>query len=95
MAELILTDEERATATYLEWSDEALGKAVKKMALYIQDTRGSDSIANMAAALLLIDTALKKGKAGYFLELKGVTDGGTPIGDWRVTAELLEPTSET
>ena len=33
MAELILNQEEKDTSTYLEWSDEALGKAVKKLAL--------------------------------------------------------------
>lgn len=38
MAELILTEQEKADLSYLDWSDEALGKLVRKCALEIKNS---------------------------------------------------------
>lgn len=55
MAQLILTDEEKASPAYLDWPDETLGKLVKATALTIaEDKNGHQAVFTTTAALLLI-----------------------------------------
>ena len=84
MAELILTDKEKADPTYLDWGDEALGKLVKKTALQIGDDFGQDAAYITTGAHLLIGMAEKSNSTETTLELKGVTEKGKPKGDWKI-----------
>lgn len=89
MAELILTDEEKDAASYLDWSNESLGKAVKVLAKSIQDRRGKDAIAIQAYVAMLACLLDDNGKRGIKLTAKGVTEYDEPKGDWAVTIERI------
>lgn len=41
MAELTLTEEERRSPTFLEWDNESLGLAVRKIAVMLNDGHGA------------------------------------------------------
>jgi len=85
MAELILTQEEKDAPNYIDWSDEALGKQVKKTALRLQDEEGMDSAFLITACKLLIDGALRKGSVESEFTLDGLTEqNGEALGDWKI-----------
>ena len=90
MAKLILTQEEKDAATYLEWSDEALGKAVKKLALGINDHMGDLAATTMACATNLACTAHDANADTLKMELIGVTECDEARGNWKVTVECLK-----
>lgn len=90
MAELILTQEEKDAATYLEWSDEALGKAVKKLALGINDHMGDHATATMACATNLACAAYDANAETLEVKLVGVTECDEARGNWKVTVECLK-----
>ncbi len=101
MAELIITDEERATYTYLEWDDAAIGRGVKKLAMTVQDAKGDKAIEWYAATLCLIAMAHETNAESSEYTINGVTmdNGETQIGDWKVTiqrtdSETTEPIGE-
>lgn len=101
MAELIITDEERATHTYLEWDDAAIGRGVKKLAITVKDSKGEKAIEWYAATLCLIAMAHESNAKSSEYTIDGVTrdNGETQIGDWKVTiqrtdTETTEPSSE-
>jgi len=48
-----LTPEERAAATFTEWSDETLARGVRALAAELHDALGFDGITGMAAVLAL------------------------------------------
>lgn len=89
MAELILTDEEKAAATYLEWSDEAIGKCVKRLAKGIQDKHGEHAIYVKACASMLACEMFDAGKDKFELLADGVTEGTTEKGSWKITIERV------
>jgi hypothetical protein len=87
MAELILTDEEKAAASYLEWDDASLGRMVKALALRVRsnhDKLGKEVTISGSAALLLIHSAEEMHSETMELRLNVTTYGDRPIGDWRV-----------
>lgn len=88
MAELVLTDEEKKTATYLEWDDAALGRACKKIALLFNDDNGKRAMKHTGAAVFLISEAVASNATTTTIELEGATDP-EPLGDWRVTLERI------
>ena len=90
MAELILTQEEKDAATYLEWSDETLGKAVKKLALGINDHMGDRAAGAMACATNLACTAYDSNAETLQMKLAGVTERDEARGDWLITIECLK-----
>ena len=94
MAELNITEAEKEAARYLDWSDEALGKAVKKIALLIQDEDGKRAIPTVGAASFLIDRAITANAESSIIDLRGLTeviDGEVrEIGDWRITIQRLD-----
>lgn len=59
MAELIMTDEEKKSESFLTWSDESLGKAVKAAAFALADDTGRQSVMWTTAACLLIKKMLE------------------------------------
>lgn len=90
MADLILTEEEKKSKSYLEWDDAALGKAVKKLALAIDDVRGKDAIAHNAGMMLLILKAHDANSEITVLTVDGLTCGGESLGDWEVTIKRIK-----
>lgn len=94
MAKLILSEKEKKSANYLEWSDEALGKAVKKLALDIRDRRGEDSLAQTACATLLACAAAVRGEQTTVMTLEGVTDGEIENGNWQIVISRLATESK-
>lgn len=92
MAELVITDEERATHTYLEWDDAAIGRGVKKLAMTVQDPKGDKAIEWYAATLCLIAMAHDSNAETAEYTLDGVTveNGAKPIGDWKVTIQRTD-----
>ena len=92
MAELILTDEEKATESYLDWDDAAIGKAVKKLALAISDTKGDKSMSWHAASLCLVAMAHDSNAGSSEHTIEGVTlnKGQDAIGDWKITTQRTD-----
>ncbi|MCY4044628.1 MAG: hypothetical protein OXE99_06080 [Cellvibrionales bacterium] len=84
MAELILTEKEKSDLTYLNWSDEALGKLVKKTALMISDEYGQDAAHITTSAHLLISLAEKCNSTETTLTFEGVSHAGEPKGNWKI-----------
>lgn len=89
MAQLIITDEERATASYLDWDDASIGRGVKKIALKIEDIKGENAISWCAGAMALIARAIDSNAEQSTMTIEGLTDGGKPLGDWEVTVRNL------
>lgn len=89
MAELVITDEERKAATYLDWSDEAIGKACKKVALILQDNSGEKAMRYTGAAVFIIAAAIEAGSEETTIELENATNP-EPLGSWKITLEKVE-----
>ena len=85
MAELIITDEERESLTYLEWSDEALGRACKQVATILGDTHGKHAIPATAAAVFLIDEMTNAGSEQMDIDLTEAYKGDKSLGNYTVT----------
>lgn len=87
MAELILTDEEKAAALWSDLDDAALGKLVKKKIAFITDAAEQlDRVTTFAAAMLLCCAAAENGSSEIALEIDGLTQEGREFGDWKVVA---------
>jgi hypothetical protein len=84
MAELILTEEEKAAPSYLDWDDAALGKAVKALAIKLHDSEGKESMYGQVAAFMLIGAAHRINADTTTIDLENVTVSDEGIGDWRV-----------
>ena len=84
MAELILTEEEKASDTYLDWDDAALGKLVRKTALMLRDTYGQEATFGMTGAHLLVGMAMSANSTETTIELNGLNVKGEDKGDWRI-----------
>lgn len=91
MAELILTDHEKKTATFLEWNDEALGRAVKAVASILNDKHGKAAAKATGAAVFLISEGLAAGADEITVRVEGATDGKQDFGDWTVRLTKQEP----
>lgn len=90
MAELILTEAEKETLTYLDWSDEALGKMVRKTALMLEDNYGQNATYTTTVAHILIGFGLKINATETTITLEGVTEAGENKGDWQVTVKQIK-----
>lgn len=85
MAELILTDEEKAAALWSDLDDAAIGKLVKKnIATISTAAEQADRIVIQAAALLICCWAHECNATDVKFELGGVTQAGRDFGDWAV-----------
>lgn len=90
MADLILTDEEKAAALWTDLSDEALGRAVKARIARIADAATqSERMTTYAAALLLACSAAEMNAQKMTWNLEGVTQSGREFGDWVVRVERI------
>lgn len=89
MAELILTEEEKAAKTWLELPDETIGKLTKKLACDISDVADELTRVEMAAAICLIVGRLDEiGSTGLSTKLKPFTRNNQDRGHWSL--ELRE-----
>lgn len=90
MAKLVLTDQEKEDASYLDWGDEALGKLVKMISVLINDESGKDSAWMTMAAHLLVDLSRKTNSTDTTVTVKGCTKEGEYIGDWAINIKRLD-----
>lgn len=91
MAELVLTEAEKLATTYVEWDDASLGRAVKRMALAVNDEMGTETI-NKAAMYLTTVTIMRKMNAETLrVQMKELVDGEIKLGDWDITVKLVQP----
>jgi len=87
MAELILTDAEKAAALWSELDDAALGKLVKKKISLITSTAEQlDRITTLAAAMLLCCAASEQNASEISFEINGLIQDGRQFGNWKVMA---------
>jgi len=84
LARLILTALEKKSASYLDWNDAALGKAVKKLALEIRNYKGDDAITFTACATMLACATAQRNVVKSIIELEGVTEGLEDYGNWTI-----------
>jgi hypothetical protein len=93
MAELILTDAEKAAALWSDIDDEALGKLVKKKLAMITSTAAQlDYVTSFAAGMMLCCAAAEQNANEFALEIEGLTQAGREFGDWKVVASRIRPT---
>lgn len=91
MAELILTEAEKAATSWLELDDAALGKAVKHAAACAV-TAGSEHHALwwQGALLLMCGMVADTGMQKSVHTVVGLREKGRSLGTWRVTVEKLQ-----
>lgn len=90
MAELILTDEEKAAATWMELDDATIGKLVKKTALGLHSLNAEQAhVWWWSAALLLCGMASDANADKFEQEITGFTESGEDRGNWRITVERI------
>lgn len=92
MAELILTEEEKTSATFLEWDNESLGNAVKAVAAICNDNHGEHALKVTGAAVFLVSDAVRNDADVLTVKLSGVTSSGHDLGDWKITIERIQET---
>jgi hypothetical protein len=87
MAELILTDEEKAAELWSDLDDAALGKLVKKqIAMITKAAEQMDRATLFSAALLICCGAAEVNAKKAEFDIDGVSHGERDFGDWTVVA---------
>lgn len=88
MAELILTEEEKAANSWLEVSDEALGRMIKASVLSIQAKATELNKLYMATCgFMLCNLACDSNASHLTLDVDGLTLGDEQRGQWKITVE--------
>lgn len=90
MAEIVLSEAEKQSPTYLAWSDEAIGKAARVLALKIGDEYGQEAIYTTIFAAGLAGQASRSNCEELTLEVFGLTEKDRCLGDWKITIERLD-----
>jgi hypothetical protein len=91
MAELILSDVEKAALLWTDLDDQALGALLRKKIVVLQTAASQmDMSFATAAALLLVGTAGETNSNSLQVSLESVTQGGRDLGDWDVTVTKKE-----
>lgn len=94
MAELILSDEDKAAARWLQMSDESVGRLVKYTQLvFLREDEEHERVWTWSAALLLCGIAHEARAGDMTLKIDGITleNGAVPIGDWEVVVRRRVP----
>ena len=92
MAELILTEEEKAAALWSDLDDAALGKLVRKKIILLSSAAEQlDRVTTLAAAMLLCCAAAEQNASKMALEIDGLSQAGREFGDWKVVAVKIDP----
>lgn len=87
MAQLILTEEEKAAALWSDLDDASLGRLLKKqIALITTSSAQLDRSVFFAAALLICCEAAECKASEAKFDIEGVTQAGRDFGDWTVIA---------
>lgn len=90
MAKLILTDEEKAAATWFELDDAALGMFLKKVGTYLLPQDERDKSIVLASALFLINIANESNSTDMNVNLDGCSNGLLEIGDWSISVKRVD-----
>ena len=97
MAQLILTDEEKAALSWLDMDDDALGKLCRKACLVILQKEKSEdnpddrkSVWAASAGMMLCGVADDANATTATFHFDGLTHGDKERGNWRVTVEKLD-----
>ena len=91
MAELILTDEEKEVESFLDWSNESLGKMVRTVAQKIKNGEISTKPVNVTAAMyVIIMTATYINADSVEQTIENVSYKDYEMGDWKVTVERID-----
>lgn len=89
-----LTEEEKTAPTFIEWSDETLGRMVKQLAKNISDTYGGTSAAIQGAAMVIANQAHKSDSSQTKILLKGYSSGEEQIGDYLILCVRVDEDDE-
>lgn len=88
MAELILTEKEKADPSYLDWDDAAIAKLVRFTAARLvelkEDAEGLHRVTAVSCAMLLVAACVGSNATSLKLDLGAHTHKGVPTGDWRI-----------
>lgn len=91
MAELTLTEAEKAAALWSDLDDAALGKLVKKHISIIETAAAQmDRVVMLSAAMLICCEAAETNATTAKFEIGALTQAGQDFGDWLVTATRVE-----
>ena len=83
MAELILTDNEKASDSLLAWSDKALGKAVRFcITTLLKDEK--ESVFAISCGQILCAIASKANATELKIDLQEVTFEDKKLGNWNI-----------
>ena len=92
MAELILTDAEKAVELWTDLDDQALGALVRKKLIVFKTAAAQmDRAIATTAALLLCCDAAEADATELTVTVEGVTQAGREFGDWTVVASRKTP----
>lgn len=96
MAQLILTEEEKAAISWLDMDDDALGKLCRKACLIIPQHEDLDNpddrkqVWASSAGMLLCGVTDDANATTAVFTFEGLTHGDKQRGNWRVTVERLD-----
>lgn len=87
MAQLLMSDEEKAAALWTDLDDESLGKLLRKTLTSLTTAaEQQDRLFAYAAGLLICCNAAEANANELRMTLDGVTQAGREFGDWTVVA---------
>ena len=91
MSQLILTEKEKAAATWFELPDETIGHLVKHTAIkFLEADDEMGRVGCMSALLILTGMAHKANSETTTFTLNGMTTSTEPTSDWRITIKRLK-----
>ncbi len=101
MAQLILTDEEKAALSWLDMDDDALGKLCRKACLVIPQYKDEENpddrkpVWAASAGMLLCGVVDDANATRAIFNFEGLTHRDKERGNWRVTVEKLDSEKDT
>lgn len=91
MSQLILTEEEKAAATFLELPDETVGHVVKHTAIqFIQTDQEKERLGIMSACLIITGMMHDANAEETTIKLEGTTTSTEHTGDWEITVRRIK-----
>jgi hypothetical protein len=103
MARLITTAKEKATNSFLDWDNEAIGLMCKSVALDILKAREKikkakpeddeddlGSLIHGAEGMLLVSSCILNGADELTLKFGGFESAGVPQGDWEIVVRKIK-----
>lgn len=85
MAELNLTDAEKAAVLWTDMDDESLGRLLRKKLVFLATASAQmDRTVSTAAALVLCCDVAEANATEARMDFDGVTQGGRDFGDWQI-----------